>query len=248
MKHLLRVAGSVCAVLIFSLYGPRAFAQQIQVSNQNRTLAITASGTASRMADTATVHVGFLVYGAGSASAYAAGSKLSNAITKAIAAEHVPAGQIQSESQNLAETPQFELDKLTPAEQAQRRYQLRQSWTVQTSAKQAAEVLNAAVKAGANQSGQIDWSVADESGLEAQAAGNALTRAKAIAAQMASGLGIQLGNLVYASNQVAEGPRPIMMRAMAAPAGPIATGPEPLAINPRKVERSATVYAVFAIQ
>lgn len=248
MKHLLRVTAAGYAVMVCALFSPLARAQQIQVSNQNRTLAITASGTASRMADTATVHVGFLAYGADAASAYAAGSKLSNAITKAIAAEHVPAEQIQSESQNLTETPQFELDKLTPAEQAQRRYQLRQSWTVQTSASHAAGVLNAAVKSGANQSGQIDWSVADESRLEAQAAANALTRAKAIAAQMASGLGIQLGNLIYASNQATEGPRPIMMRAMAAPAGPISNGPEPLSINPRKVERSATVYAVFSIQ
>lgn len=243
-----RAISRVLTVAAVASLLPMAYSQQIQISNQNRTLAITASGSASRMADRATVHVGFLVYGADSAAAYAAGSRLSNAIAHAVGTEHVAADQMQSESQNLAETQQFELEKLPPAEQAQRRYQLRQSWSVQTSAAQAAEVLNAAVKAGANQSGQIDWSVADESSLEAQAAANALTRAKTIAAQMASGLGIQLGNLVYASNQMPEGPRPIMMRAAIAEPGPIMSGPLPLAINPRKVERSATVYAVFAIQ
>jgi len=40
-----------------------------------------------------------------------------------------------------------------------------------------------------------------------------------------------------------------MMRAMATGAGSAAeAAPSPLAIQPSKVERSATVYAVFAIQ
>jgi hypothetical protein len=108
-------------------------------------------------------------------------------------------------------------------------------------------VLNTAVNAGANQSGQIEWTVADEKALEAKAAGNALSRARAIASQMAQGLGIELGQLIYASNQAPEGPRPIMMRAMAA-APRVETPAAPLAISPAKVERSATVYAVFAIQ
>jgi len=43
--------------------------------------------------------------------------------------------------------------------------------------------------------------VADEKALEAQATGKALTRARAIASQMAQGLGIQLGELIYAATK-----------------------------------------------
>ena len=41
----------------------------------------------------------------------------------------------------------------------------------------AAKVLDIAVKAGANQSGAIDWSLKDENAPQAQAAGKALQRA-----------------------------------------------------------------------
>lgn len=244
MKTRNLVLGFVTAGL---LTGMAAFAQQIQVNKDNRTLAITASDSASEMADTAAVHIGFVAYAPDAQAAYAKGSETSNAIAKALTAAGVTKTDMQSESQSVNETPQYELDKLPPAEQTARRFQVRQSWTVKTKADDAAKTLNTAVNAGANNSGQIDWSVADENGLEAKAAGKALARARAIAAQMAQGLGIKLGVLIYASNQVPETPRPIMMRAMAAPAAADST-PQPLAINPRKVERSATVYAVFSIQ
>ncbi len=227
-------------------------AQQIQINKDNRTIAITATDRASAMADTATVHVGFVAYAADAQAAYAAGSKTSNAIIDALTAKGVAKTDVQSESQSVAETQPYELEKLPPAEQAQRRFQVRQTWTVQTKAVEAAGVLNTAVNAGANQSGQIEWSVADEKALEAKAARNALARARAIASQMAQGLGIQLGNLIYASNQAPETPRLTMrMRGEGGVVGGILRNPatsSPLAIEPRKVKRSATVYAVFAIQ
>jgi hypothetical protein len=218
------------------------------VNKDNRTLAITASASASALADTATVHIGFVVYAPDAQAAYAKGSDTSNAIAKALAGAGVAKTEIQSESQSVNETPQYELEKLPPAEQAQKKFQVRQSWTVKTKADDAAKVLNTAVNAGANQSGQIDWSVADENALEAQAAGKALARARSIAAQMAEGLGIKLGDLIYASNQNPEPPRPLMMRAMSGMAPEKAAAPAPLAINAQKIERSATVYAVFSIQ
>ncbi len=237
------------AAAVVCMTGAAAHPQQIQVNKDNRTLAITASDSATAMADTATVHIGFLLYGPDAQGAYAKGSTASNAIASALAGAGVGKTDIESDSQTLSETPQFELEKLPAAEQAAKKFQLRQSWTVKTKANNAARVLNTAVKAGANQSGQIDWSVADENGLEAQAAGKALARARAIAAQMAAGLGIRLGDLIYASNQ-GPAPRGIMMErsaGMAMRAAAIAE-PAPLAINPRKVQRSATVYAVFSIQ
>jgi uncharacterized protein YggE len=216
----------------------------ITVSKENRTIAITATDSVIAMADVATVHVGFVVYGLDHDSAYAAGSKISNAVVDALKAAGVPADAIESENQSLAEVQGYQLNQLPDAEKAKRKWELTQSWTVRTNAADAAKVLDVAVKAGANQSGGIDWSLKDDNAMQAQAAGKALQRARAVAEQMAQGLNVKLGALLFASNETQATPvRPVMamMAAKAAPA-------PPLAINPRRIEKSATVYAVFAIE
>ena len=123
-----------------------------------------------------------------------------------------------------------------------------QSWTVRTAADDAAKVLDLAVKAGANQSGQIDWSFKDEHAPEAEAAAKALKSARAQAGQMATSLNAKLGGLLFASNQTqAEPIRPLMMRSLATEQA-VVDKVQPLAISPRQIEKSATVYAVFAIE
>jgi uncharacterized protein YggE len=233
-----------CAALVF-IAAPGSRAQTIQVNKENRTIAITATDKIIALADRATVHVGFIAYGPDSDTAYANGSRISNAIVKSLIAAGVPNDAIESENQNVSPVQEYQIDKLTPAEKAQRKFQVTQSWTVLTAAAAAAKVLDLAVKAGANQSGQIDWSLKDENASEAEAAGKALQRARTVAAEMAKGLNAKLGVLLYASNETqAALPRPLM-RAMAPAAAAMKV--EPLAINPRQIEKSATVYAVFAI-
>jgi len=200
-------------------------------------------------AEVATVHIGFQVYAADSQAAYALGSKTSNAIIDAVKKSGVEASAIQSDAQNVAPVQPYENQNIPEGQRADRQFQVTQSWSVKTSAKNAAAVLDTAVQAGANQSGQIDWDVADSDALEAKAAESALKRAHSIADQMAKGLGATLGPLVYASNQVAERPMPMAMQI----GGPLlmkaaASPPPPLAISSQKVTRSATVYAVFAIE
>jgi len=220
--------------------------QDIQVNKDNRTIAITATDKVIVMADTATVHIGFIAYGPDSDAAYATGSRISNAIVKSLTASGIPNDAIESENQNVSPVQEYQIDKLTPAEKAQRKFQVVQSWTVRTSADDAAKILDLAVKAGANQSGQIDWSLKDENAPQAEAAGKALQRARTVASEMAKGLNVKFGPLLFASNETqAEPPRPLM-QAMAKSA--MAPPPLPLAINPRRIEKSATVYAVFAIE
>ena len=233
--------------LCATLFGMNAAAQTIQISKDNRTIAITATDKVMVLADTATVHIGFIAYGPDSDTAYATGSRVSNAIVKALTTAGVPSDAIESENQNVSPVHEFQIDKLTPAEKAQRKFQVTQSWTVRTNADDAAKTLDLAVKAGANQSGQIDWSMKDENAAQAEAAAKALQRARSVAGQMAKGLDVKLGALIYASNETqAEPPRPLM-RAMAA--APMAMDKvAPLAINPRQIEKTATVYAVFAIE
>lgn len=221
-------------------------AQTIQVSKENRTIAVTATDKVTAMADIATVHVGFIVYGPDSAAAYANGSRTSNAIMKALTSTGIASDAIESENQSIAPVQNYQVEKLTDAEKAQRKFQVTQSWTVRTHANDAAKVLDLAVKAGANQSGQIDWSFKDENAPEAEAAAKALKRAQTQAEQMAQSLNAKLGSLLYASNEVQSSPIRPFLRAMAAPMAMDKV--EPLAINPRKIEKSATVYAVFAIE
>ena len=137
------------------------------------------------MADIATVHIGFIAYGPDSDCAYANGSRISNAIVKALDRCRHSSAAIESENQAVAPVQPYQVEKLTAAEKAQRQFQVTQSWTVRTNANDAAKVLDLAVKAGANQSGQIDWSFKDENAPEAQAAAKALQRARAQAEQMA---------------------------------------------------------------
>jgi uncharacterized protein len=220
-------------------------AQTIQVNKDNRTIAITAIDKVIVMADTATVHIGFIAYGPDSDTAYATGSRISNAIIKALTASGIPNDAIESENQNVSPVQEYQIDKLTPAEKAQRKFQVVQSWTVRTPAADAAKVLDLAVKAGANQSGQIDWSLKDENAPQAEAAAKALQRARTVATEMAKGLDVKLGTLLYANNETQAQPPIPIIRGMAAK---VEVSTEPLAINPRRIEKTATVYAVFAIE
>jgi uncharacterized protein YggE len=60
------------------------------VSKDNRTIAVTTSADATADADTVTVQIGFIAYGADQDSAYATGSKISNAIAAALKAADSP--------------------------------------------------------------------------------------------------------------------------------------------------------------
>ena len=82
------MSGTVCAAQMPN--------QGIAVSKENRSIAITATDSVIVMADVATVHVGFIAYGVDHDSAYAAGSKVSNAVMNALKAAGVPADAIES--------------------------------------------------------------------------------------------------------------------------------------------------------
>ncbi|MBB5343568.1 SIMPL domain-containing protein [Tunturibacter empetritectus] len=244
---ILRLASFALSAALLATTAATVSAQTIQVNKENRTIAITATDKVLVLADVATLHIGFIAYGPDSDSAYAAGSRTSNAIVKALTAAGVPNDSIESENQNVSPVQEYQIDKLTPAEKAQRKFQVTQSWTVRTNANDAAKVLDLAVKAGANQSGQIDWSLKDENAPQSEAAAKALQRARVVAADMAKGLNASLGALLYASNETqAEPPRPLMQKMKGAMIVDAAAAP--FAINPRQIEKTATVYAVFAIE
>ncbi len=93
--------------------------QGITISKENRTIAITATDSVVAMADVATVHIGFVAYGPDHDSAYAAGSKTSNAVIAALKSAGVPADAIESEAQNLAEEQPYQLNQISRSRPAQ---------------------------------------------------------------------------------------------------------------------------------
>ncbi len=209
---------------------------QLTVSSTNRTLSVTATDEVSVEPEVAVLHIGFETAPTDSKSAYAEGSRRSNAVIAALKQAGVAESDIRSQSQYLA--PDYTNPK-------QHKYKLTQQWTVHCSPERAAEILDIAVDAGATSSGQIDWEVKDEKALQQKALDKAAARARENAAALAKGMGVELGKLVYVSNQESGGiaPRP-MVRAFAMKADNTA----PLAVEPQKVTSQATVYAVFAIE
>src|SRR5260370_19634120 len=114
----------------------------LQVSKDNRTIAITATDRVIAQADIATLHLGFIAYGPDSATAYATGSRVSNAIASALANAGVPADQLESENQNISPVQDYVVQKLSDAEKAQRKVQVIQISTVRTNANDASRPLH----------------------------------------------------------------------------------------------------------
>ena len=208
---------------------------QLKIEPTNRTLTVSAENTVTVEPDVAILHVGFETQPTDAKSAYATGAATSNAIINAIKQAGVPQSAIRSEWQHLNSV----YDK-------PHKFTLQQQWTVRVKPEQAAEILDVAVTAGANNSGQVDWAVEDEQALQDKALEGAAARVRAQAAVLARGMGVKLGTLVYVSNQVSSPVIPVRMYAMKA--APMAGAPPPLAIEPHKVSSSANVYAVFAIE
>jgi uncharacterized protein len=241
---LLRLA----AIATFCLAILPLSAQQIQISKENKTIAITATDSASAPADSAVVSIGFNTFGKDQDSTYAAATQTSNAIISAITASGVPKDSIQSEEQNLSPiNPEDFQNKTHYAEGL--RFQFVQRWQVTVPADQAAKLLQLAITHGANNSGNIQWQLKSDDALQLEAAQKALHHAHDIAEHLAHGLGAKLGTLLYASNQnpVNDGIGPRMYAMAAAPPSQRANL-KPLAISPERITRSATVYAVFAIE
>jgi uncharacterized protein len=243
---------SVCGLAVFLAVSSAA--QTIQINRENKTIAISTTDEASSVADIAAISIGFEVYEADSDTAYATAGRLSKAIMEALHKADIDDKSIESKNQSLNRNTRFD-DKETPAERAKKQFQFEQSWEISTTPANAAGVIRLAIAAGANQSGQIDWRLADRKALQAQAAANALVKAHAVASQMADGLHVKLGALIYASNETPNTriyfPHPGMGQMGYGSGGGIGSehiSAPPLEIRPQTIREEATVYAVFAIE
>ncbi len=223
------------------------FAQDIQVNRQNKTISVTADESAAADAEVAVLEIGYHNFGITQDAAFQENVRVAERITKTLLDAKVPKANIETEKLHLART---EIDEKWTAEmKKERQFTAEQSWHVTVSASEAQVVVDLAVKAGANEVGDVEWNVVDPVALQAKAGGAALAKARSIADQMAKGLGTKLGELVYASNRapVAKMWRGTVYTSMAS-LGSAAERLPQLTLFPQKVKSNATVYAVFAIE
>jgi hypothetical protein len=240
--------------LSFAMAAAALSAQTIQINRDNKTIAISTTDEASATADIASVTVGFEVYGADSDSTYAEGGRISHAIMEALHKAGVEQKSIESSGQSLERNTNFD-DKDKPEQRAKKQFVFHQSWEVSVPPQGAAEVIRAAVAAGANKSGAIDWRLSDRKTLQAKAAEAALVKARAVASNMAEGMHVKLGALIYASNET-----PNAKIYFARPQGRAMFNTESASVHssinllptldilPQTIREEATVYAVFVIE
>jgi uncharacterized protein YggE len=227
--------------------------QTIQINRENKTIAISTTDEATATADIAAVTVGFEIFGSDSQGTTAEAGKLSHAILDALHKLGVEDQNIESQAQGLQKNTDFD-DKEKAEQRAKEQYVFRQSWEVSASPKLAAEVINAAIAAGGNKSGAINWRMADRKALQAKAAAAALIKARQVAENMADGLHVKLGTLIYASNETPSAklyfaPKPgLFLNTESASVASYITVLRPLEIRPQTIREEATVYAVFAIE
>ncbi|HZY61499.1 MAG TPA: SIMPL domain-containing protein [Edaphobacter sp.] len=237
-------------ILIFCSATLHSVAQTITVNKENRTIAVTATDEAQVTADVASVTVGFTTYGADQDKTYTDATKISNAIIDALHAKGIKQDAIESTQQSLTA---IDSDDKTHYAQGMR-FRFSQSWSVTVPATSAANTLQTAITAGANESGGIVWKLTSDEALEGAAEDKALAHAQKIAERYARGLKTRLGALIYTSNQIPQRgffggliqTESVMGSGLGSGAGKINL--KPLAIVPGKISKSATVYAVFALE
>ena len=208
-----------------------------KIDPTNLALTVSAQDEITVDPDVAILHIGFQTQPSDSKAAYAAGAEISNAIINALKQAGVQESAIHSEWQ-----------RLDAVYGKPHKFTLAQQWTVKVTPERVAEILDVAVTAGATESGEIDWNVADEKALEDKALEGATARARAQAEVLAKGMGVHLGAILYVTNQMSAPQYPRVYAMNAAQMSGFGGSRRPLAIEPRKVSSSANVYAVFSIE
>lgn len=245
----LRIA--ICLTVAWGI-SAASLGQNIQINRENKSIAISTTDEATATADIAAITVGFEVFGPESQGTYGEGGKLSRSILEALRKAGVKDESIESSGQSLQRNTEFD-DKDKGDDRARKHFVFRQSWTVSATPQMAAEVIRAAVAAGANQSGAIDWRLSERKALQARAAENALVKARSVAEKMAGGLQVKLGSLIYASNETPNakiyfGRQGLVINTESASVSSIVNLLPELEIRPQTIREEATVYAVFAIE
>jgi uncharacterized protein YggE len=250
---------AICSVLLLLVVPALTNDASAQCNScpDKRTISVNGTGRVTADADLAIVRVGYKLYGADAKTVYATATETSNAVMNALTHSGVAKNAIESTSQVLQHTQQYEYQQFQVNTDEWRNHQFTavQSWIIRVKPDDAAGALNTAINAGANESGWIEWIVQEPGRLQAEASAKAMVEARVLAEKIAQKSNVRLGQLVSANQN--QGPYPYAGPVMSGGWGggmgigalsSIQVGNQQLALNSRKVEFTVTVFAVFAIE
>jgi uncharacterized protein YggE len=235
-----------CVLAACLSLAPEMWCQCNQNCEERRTVSVNATATVTAEADVAVVRAGYKIYGADAKKAYENAVETSNVIMTALTEAGVAKDAIESTSQVLQHTPAYELQQypFNSGERANREFTVSQSWTIRVKPAEAGKVLNAAIVAGGNESGWIEWVAENHERMEAEATAKAVANARQEAERIAQISGVKLGRVVSVTQN--QGPVAGDRFAVGAVNG---TGyNQQLAINSRRIEYQSQVYVVFSIE
>jgi uncharacterized protein len=241
------------AILIaFVLFAFATQAQTVEVNQQNRTIELTTTSSIDLNADLVSIEVGYHNWGPTHDAAYDENMRVAEAILKAWTDAGVSQKEISTQELSSNAVSAQDLKEIPPAERKDKQFEATQSWGITAKPEVAQQLIDLAVSAGANVVNDPQWQLSDPSAAEAKAYATALEQAHGLAEQMAKSFGAKVGALLYATNQTR-----IMMQiaslatvqAETSTAGGRKWPPvHPVKLLPPKIERSATVRAIFALE
>jgi uncharacterized protein YggE len=213
VKHSLTSASilmlAAASMLVLSACAAPALAQTstpTPASDQPHTISVTGSGTAYGAPDIATAQIGVQTRDADAVKATGANTTKMTAIIAALKATGIQEKDIQTT--NFSVSAQQDVDSSgQPKGTITFIVDNTVSITIRDLSK-VGQVLSASVDAGANAIYGVSYSVADHSGLEAQARDQAMADAKARAAQLAKDAGTTLDGPITISESINNGPVP----------------------------------------
>jgi uncharacterized protein YggE len=244
-----------CAfALSFILLAGATAAQTVEVNQQNRTIDLTTQSSIEVEADLVSITVGYHNWGPTHDAAYRENMRFADQVLKAWTDAGIPQKDISTQDLSSNPVSATDLNAMTANERKERQYEAVQSWSIIAKPDVAQKLLDIAVAAGANYVSDPQWQLSDPSAAEAKAYLAALERAHALAAQMAKSFGVKVGALLYASNQTRITAQlglfgSSSLSAMAATVGRRNWPPlYPVKLLPQKIEKSAIVRTVFAVE
>ncbi|CAN5440928.1 SIMPL domain-containing protein [soil metagenome] len=240
-----RIRGILAVLLLLGAAAPAlpAAAQQPEMQAA-RTIRVTGTGEVQARPDQAHIDLAVETSAATAREAGEENARTMERVIRALVAAGVPRGEI--ETRNYSLYPEY-VPPEGPREEQPRIRGYRASNMVSVRTQDLARVgplIDAALRGGANRMDAVRFSLRDADAAQAEATRRAVTRARQSAENIASALGVRLGQVVDASTTMEMvRPMPYMMRERAA--ADVASAPTP--IEPGEQTIAATVLVVFAI-
>ena len=239
--------GSSVIVFSFLLAASFASAQDIQVSRENRTVAVSASATFEADPEFAVIRIGYRSFAATKDTAYDENTRAASKIIDALLASGLKKTDIETDDVSLYQ-PDSENRDLTDKERKDRQFVAHQAWTITVRTAEAQNLVDRAIAAGANDLQGVSWIVSNPAALDAKANALALDKARDLAGQMAQQFGGKVGQLLFVSNTQPGTVSWFGGGNFGQTVNVEATVVPSLRLFPQKVRREATVYAAFALE